>query len=100
MERRKVQRSAVIGFSRRVRPRGKQPGDCGERARRDRGVQLTVSTDDPPFFHTDMTKEYAALSHAFGWGKEDFSSLNKTAIKAAFCDTATKDTIIKRLDAE
>ncbi|NDD10287.1 MAG: adenosine deaminase, partial [Rhodobacteraceae bacterium] len=49
---------------------------------------------------TDMTKEYAALSHAFGWGKEDFSSLNKTAIKAAFCDTATKDTIIKRLDAE
>lgn len=67
---------------------------------RDRGVKVTVSTDDPPFFHTDMTKEYAALSHAFGWGKEDFSSLNKTAIKAAFCDTATKDTIIKRLDAE
>ena len=67
---------------------------------RTRGVNVTVSTDDPPFFHTDMTKEYVALSRAFGWGKQDFSGLNKTALNAAFCDKPTKDVLMKRLDTE
>ena len=64
------------------------------------GVTVTVSTDVPPFFHTDMTKEYAALSRAFGWGKEDFKALNETALNAAFCDNNAKDELIKRLDTE
>ena len=67
---------------------------------RNRGVNVTVSTDDPPFFNTDMTKEYVALSRAFSWGKEEFTALNKTALNAAFCDKATKDTLFKRLDTE
>ena len=46
---------------------------------RERGVKVTVSTDDPPFFHTTMSKEYEALEQAFGWGEEDFAELNKTA---------------------
>ena len=29
------------------------------------GANVTVSTNDPPFFHTDMTKEYVVLSRAF-----------------------------------
>eukprot|EP00964_Phaeocystis_antarctica_P107327 scaffold72071_cov64-Phaeocystis_antarctica.AAC.4 len=40
VQRRKVQRRAVIGFSRRIRPRGQKPRDGGERASRDRGMQL------------------------------------------------------------
>ena len=67
---------------------------------RTRIVNVTVATDDAPFFHTDMTKEYVALSRTSDWGKEDFSTLNKTALKAAFCDKATKDTLMKRLDTE
>ena len=67
---------------------------------RNLGVNILVSTDDPPFYHTDMTKEYAALSCAFGWGKEDFKALNKTALIAAFCNNNTKDKLIKRLDTE
>ncbi|GAA5070572.1 adenosine deaminase [Roseibacterium beibuensis] len=64
---------------------------------RDRGVKVTVSTDDPPFFHTTMTAEYENLAATFGWGEEDFAEINATAIDAAFCDEATKDKIRKKL---
>ncbi|MBY6203152.1 adenosine deaminase [Maritalea mobilis] len=64
---------------------------------RDRGVKVTVSTDDPPFFHTTMTAEYENLAATFGWGEEDFAEINANAIDAAFCDEATKDKIRKKL---
>jgi len=60
---------------------------------RERGVRVTVSTDDPPFFHTTMTREYEGLEKAFGWGEEEFRALNRTALDAAFCDADTKTRI-------
>lgn len=66
---------------------------------RDAGVKVTVSTDDPPFFHTSMTREYEELARAFHWGEEDFAELNQTALAAAFCDEPTRDTIRQRLEA-
>ena len=66
---------------------------------RDAGVKVTVSTDDPPFFHTTMTREYEMLSKTFGWDEDDFFDLNKTAIEAAYCDQATKDKVLKTLEA-
>ncbi|WP_147127410.1 adenosine deaminase [Shimia ponticola] len=65
---------------------------------RDRGVKVTVSTDDPPFFHTTMTKEFENLERAFRWGAEDFDALNRTALEAAFCDDETKARVAKQLD--
>ena len=65
---------------------------------RERGVKVTVSTDDPPFFHTTMTQEYENLARVFEWNEEDFTTLNRTAIEAAFCDDATRDAILKKLE--
>lgn len=65
---------------------------------RDRGVKVTVSTDDPPFFHTTMTREFEMLHKTFGWDEGDFADLNRTALDAAFCDAETKATIAKRLE--
>ncbi|MBS1303345.1 adenosine deaminase [Loktanella sp. SALINAS62] len=65
---------------------------------REAGVPITVSTDDPPFFHTTMTAEYENLSRTFGWGHDDFLAMNKAGIAAAFCDSDTKDAILKRLE--
>ncbi len=65
---------------------------------RDAGVPVTVSTDDPPFFHTTMTKEWADLETTFGWGADDFDTLNQTALNAAFCDDDTKQQLAKRLE--
>ncbi|MDP5349994.1 MAG: adenosine deaminase, partial [Paracoccaceae bacterium] len=61
------------------------------------GVKVTVSTDDPPFFRTTMTREYQRLEQAFGWDESDFAVLNGTALDAAFCDAALKDRLRDRL---
>ncbi len=63
------------------------------------GVKVTVSTDDPPFFHTTMTGEYAGLAHSFGWDETDFAALNRTALDAAFCDAKTKKRLEGKLKA-
>lgn len=65
---------------------------------RDAGVKVTVSTDDPPFFHTTMTAEFDNLHKTFGWSEPDFAALNQTAIDAAFCSDETKAKIRKRLE--
>ncbi|SFS15639.1 adenosine deaminase [Yoonia litorea] len=65
---------------------------------RDAGVKVTVSTDDPPFFHTTMTKEFEMLQRTFGWEEDDFNALNRTAIAAAFCDEDTRERIGRQLE--
>ncbi|MFW2541492.1 adenosine deaminase [Primorskyibacter sp. 2E107] len=65
---------------------------------RERGVKVTVSTDDPPFFHTTMRKEYAALAKTFRWDAQTFTELNRTAMSAAFCDAETRDAVLKKID--
>ncbi len=67
---------------------------------RARGVAVTVSTDDPPFFHTTMKREYNDLAEAFGWEEDDFRALNMTAARAAFCDETTRAAVIKRLEPD
>ncbi len=69
-----------------------------DRLRRE-GVCVTVSTDDPPFFHTDMHREYQALADAFEWQAEDFAQINQTALTAAFCDAQTRAALAKKLEA-
>lgn len=65
---------------------------------RARGVKVTVSTDDPPFFHTTMSKEYEDLHKVFGWNEDDFKELNIVAANAAFCDDVTRERILKRIE--
>lgn len=65
----------------------------------ERGVKVTVSTDDPPFFHTTMAREFEMLNRAFDWDDGVFAKLNQTALDAAFCDADTKTRIAKLLEA-
>jgi adenosine deaminase len=65
---------------------------------RQRGVKVTVSTDDPPFFQTTMLREYDMLAETFGWDGGVFAEINKNALDAAFCDAATREKIAKRLE--
>ncbi|MDO5632949.1 MAG: adenosine deaminase [Paracoccus sp. (in: a-proteobacteria)] len=64
----------------------------------DAGVRVTVSTDDPPFFHTTMVQEYDRLADAFGWGDAEFRQINQWAADAAFCDAATRDRLRKEFE--
>lgn len=61
------------------------------------GVRVTVSTDDPTFFRTDLNGEYAGLAAAFGWTAADFCAMNRVAAEAAFCDRATRAAVLARL---
>lgn len=63
-----------------------------------RGVRVTVSTDDPPFFHTTMAREFDMLHAAFDWDDGQFARLNRTALDAAFCDADTRARILKTLE--
>ncbi|PVH29065.1 adenosine deaminase [Pararhodobacter oceanensis] len=65
---------------------------------REREVKVTISTDDPPFFHTTLVKEYEELARVFGWTEEDFRAMNADAMRAAFCDAATRDRILKIIE--
>ena len=65
---------------------------------REAGVPVTISTDDPPFFHTTMENEQTRLADAFGWGEEEFAEIHRTAARAAFCDEETRQRILKRLE--
>lgn len=62
------------------------------------GCAVTISTDDPPFFHTTMTAEFEGLAAAFGQGREAFEGYARTALGAAFCDDATRATVGARLE--
>lgn len=65
---------------------------------RDAGVLVTVSTDDPPYFHTDMTQEYSKLEEVFGWTLEDFNTSNRAAMQAAFCDDETRQRLLAQFE--
>ena len=65
----------------------------------ERGVKVTISTDDPPFFHTTMAREYEMLHEAFEWDEAVFAKIAGTSLDAAFCDADTKVRIRARLEA-
>ncbi len=65
---------------------------------RQAGVKVTVSTDDPPFFHTSLTREYDMLAETFGWDDAVMRDVNLTATEAAFCDAATKEILRQKLE--
>ena len=65
---------------------------------RERGVKVTLSTDDPPFFHTSMRREYWNIARTFQWDIDVMRDLSETAARAAFCDDDTREKILKRLE--
>ena len=60
-------------------------------------LPISISTDDPPFFSTSLSKEYEDLHNVFGWGFEIFSQINKKSLEFAFCDAKLKEKLIQQL---
>ncbi len=63
-----------------------------------RGVKVTISTDDPPFFHTTMAREFDRLHDAFDWDDGQFARITRQSLEAAFCTAETRARIAKRLE--
>ena len=65
----------------------------------DHGVFVTVNSDDPPMFSTDLNSEYILLARqGFSW--EELWQLNKNAIEASFLDDEEKQRYKDEWDQE
>ncbi|GEQ98401.1 adenine deaminase [Iodidimonas gelatinilytica] len=69
------------------------------RALVDNGLRVTLSSDDPPFFHTHMQQEYEQAQSVHGFKDADLLRFTRTAIEGAFCDADTKEKLLSRLNA-
>jgi adenosine deaminase len=59
------------------------------RALMDQGIYVTVNTDDPPMFATDLTQEYLLLAQqGFTW--HELWQLNLNALEASFLPEEAK----------
>ena len=61
------------------------------------GVNVTLGSDDPPFFGTTIGAEYERAQRDFGLSVEDLLNISATAIDAAFVDNDTKCLLRARL---
>ena len=63
-------------------------------------LPISISTDDPPFFSTTLSKEYEYLHDAFGWREETFNKINQQSLEYAFCDSSIREKLIQQLQKE
>jgi adenosine deaminase len=50
----------------------------------DQGLYVTVNSDDPPMFNTDLVSEYQALVEHLGFGAAELQQLSLNALRASF----------------
>jgi adenosine deaminase len=65
----------------------------------DRGIKVTISSDDPSYFKSNIHDNYIALYEELGFSEQDLYQVTKNAFEAAFLDEAKKKQYIEELDA-
>ncbi|QNS08615.1 adenosine deaminase [Streptomyces xanthii] len=65
----------------------------------DAGVTVTINSDDPPMFSTDLNTEYAVAARLLGLDEQGLADLAKNAVRASFLDDAGKTRIDAEIDA-
>ncbi|MFE6224442.1 adenosine deaminase [Streptomyces sp. NPDC057854] len=68
------------------------------RAMADAGVLVTVNSDDPPMFGTDLNTEYAVAARLLGLDERGLAALAKNAVEASFLDPAGKRRLAAEID--
>ncbi len=59
----------------------------------ERGVCVTVNSDDPAYFGGYMTENFAALEYGLGMTQEQAIQLVQNSIEASFADSQRKEEI-------
>lgn len=65
----------------------------------DAGVFVTVNSDDPPMFHTDVVNDYVQVTDTFGFTADEVEKLARNSFRAAFMDETTRAGYLDHLDA-
>lgn len=64
----------------------------------DAGIDVTVNSDDPPFFATTLTDELRHAARLLSLDREGLAALQRRAAAAAFCDDERRAGIITAID--
>ncbi|MET9414153.1 adenosine deaminase [Streptomyces klenkii] len=63
------------------------------------GVLVTINSDDPPMFGTDLNREYGVAARLLELDAAGVADLAKNAVEASFMDTAGKAALRAEIDA-
>ena len=63
------------------------------------GLVVTINSDDPPMFGTDLLTEYAVAAQLLGLDEQGVAGLARTAVEVSFADDATKAHLLAEIDA-
>lgn len=66
----------------------------------DAGLPLTLNTDDPAMFHTDLSHTYATVLGACGWGWEQARAFSLAGVDACWLDDAARHALRVRIEHE
>ncbi len=64
----------------------------------DAGISLSINTDDPAVFDTDILKEYQICQKYFGFTTDEFKHMNQLAFAASFLPESEKNCFSKSFD--
>ncbi|MFD9335728.1 adenosine deaminase [Streptomyces sp. NPDC060028] len=63
------------------------------------GVLVTINSDDPPMFGSDLNNEYAVAARLLDLDERGLAALAKNAVEASFLDPAGKARLTEEIDA-
>jgi adenosine deaminase len=66
----------------------------------DQGVYVTVNSDDPPMFNTDLVNEFQALVDHLGFEETDLERLSLNALEASFLPDSDKADLRQSFQSE
>ncbi|MET9533503.1 adenosine deaminase [Streptomyces sp. NPDC006649] len=64
----------------------------------DAGVLVTINSDDPPMFGTDLNNEYLVAARLLGLDEKGIAELAKNAVTASFLDAPGKTKLAAEID--
>lgn len=67
---------------------------------KDYGISLSLSTDDAPYFQTDLNQEYQLAHQQFGFSRDDLLKVTRQGILASFADENLKIKLLKKFNKE
>lgn len=70
------------------------------RAMLDAGVPVTLSTDDPPFFATDLSREYERAHFELGLSLSELWQINLNGLRYGLADVALRRRLMLEFEAE
>ncbi len=63
----------------------------------DLGLNVSINTDDPPMFETDLNSEYLRVARTFDYAKADLKRFAMRAAQAALVPPGTKDALLAEI---